>query len=184
MAYHMWKYSWGAARNWSQKISTIFSLVAYADRTRNIASRRQVTWLGFLNILQVWRRFSRITDFMSICGLLHMKVLTWHCRKPVSNVCSHHLRDIFFLRDIPSARHFNRCDIPFSRLFRCATSHLQENPVAPHFSCVISHLRDLSSAWQPILATFFFTFWKPRWTSLIWLNLTKPNLIYALSSLA
>ena len=101
---------------------------------------------------------------------------------------SHHLRDIF-LRDISSARHFN-----------CAISHLRDNPVARHFNSAISHprdflvarhpicatfqLRDIPSARQPICATFFFSFWKPRWTSLIWPNLTKPNLIYALSSLA
>jgi len=68
-----------------------------------------------------------------------------------------------FLRDIPSARHFN-----------CATSHLRGFLDARHFNCTISHLRDV----------FCSTFWKPSRTSLIWTNLTKPNLIYAVSSLA
>jgi len=93
----------------------------------------------------------------------------------------------FQLRDIPFARLFRSTtfqlrDIPLSRLFRCATFQLRDIPSARHPICATSHLRDFSIARhpiyarQPICATFFFTIWKPRWTSLIWPNLTKPNL--------
>jgi len=185
MAYHMWKYSWGAARNWSQKISTIFSLVAYADRTRNIASRRQVSWLGFFNILQVWRRFSRITDFMSICGLLHVKVLTWHCQKPASKVIYHFFlvayvdrkwniasrRQVLWLRSYSKifqvrrgngicATFFQRDDVllawhPFERHFICAPFPLRDLPVARRSNCATFQLRYIPSARQPVCATFF-----------------------------
>ena len=59
---------------------------------------------------------------------------------------SHHLRDIF-LRDIPSARHFN-----------CAISHLRDTPSARQSSCATFQLRDFAVARHPICATFFFTF--------------------------
>jgi len=90
---------------------------------------------------------------------------------------SHYLRDISHQRDIsiaglPSARQpscatFQLRDISTARYPICASSHLRDIPFARHPICATTHLRDFS---------FLFTFWKPRWNSLIWTNLTKPNL--------
>ena len=84
----------------------------------------------------------------------------------------------FQFRDIPVARHFN-----------CATFHLRDISIARYFICATSylrdifHLRNIPSARQPICATFFFIVWKPKWSNLIEPNVTKRNLIYAVSSL-
>jgi len=89
MTYHVWKYSWGSDKNWSQKLSTIFFLAAYFHRIRNIASCRRVM-AEILNIFEVWRRFCWVTDLMAMYGKLHVKALMGYCWKPVSKVLYHY----------------------------------------------------------------------------------------------
>ena len=163
----MWKFSSGTAKNWSQQISTIFFLAAYADRKWDIASRRQVLWLEFSNIFEVWRRFSRITYMMCIYGLPYMKVLLgvlpktglkrylpffflsayadrkWNIVSP-----SLHGGEMPFARLFSSAtfnlRDIHLSDILFVRHFNFATSQLRDVPVAWHFSCATTQLGDIS----------------------------------------
>ena len=91
----------------------------------------------------------------------------------VNIICATFFCAISHLRDISIARH------PI-----CATFQMRDISIARYPICATFQLRDIPSARQPICVTFFFTFWKPRWTSLSWPNMTKPNLTYALSSLA
>jgi len=158
-----------------------FFLAAYADRKWDIASRRQVLWLEFSNIFEVWQRFSRITYMMGIYGLPYVKVLLGYCQKLVSNVIYHFFscqltriengtscRQVFMagkchLRDFFLARHsicvtsiwatFCLCAISISRPPSCATFQLRDISVARQPSWATFQLTDISTARYSICAT-------------------------------